>query len=89
MVRKRSVVLGFFFGGAVLALGVGLIFFKDPVWQLFEAFYGLLGIQSERTRLWEMFVSTVGLFIATIGLFLIWAVWKRWRSEVTKENGLE
>ena len=80
MIHKRSVVAGFILGGVILAFGLALIFSKDWVWALFEAFYGMLGIQSDRTRLWEMFITTIGLGVSAIGLFTIWAVWQRWRN---------
>lgn len=79
MVHKRSVIAGIVFGGVILAVGLALIFSKDWVWSLFEAFYSMLGIQAQRTRLWEMFITTIGLGMAAFGLFTMWAVWQRWR----------
>ena len=61
MVHKRSVVAGFFAGGIILALGLALIFSKDWAWSLFETFYSMLGIQAQRRRLLEMFITTIGL----------------------------
>ena len=79
MVHRRSVIAGIIFGGLILAGGLALIFSKDWVWWLFEAFYSMLGIQAQRTRLWEMFITTIGLGFVAFGLFTIWAVWQRWR----------
>lgn len=80
MVDKRSVIAGFLAGGIVVALGLALIFSKYWVWSLFEAFYSMLGIQAERTRLWEMFITTIGLGVLAIGFFMSLAVWRRWRD---------
>jgi hypothetical protein len=80
MIQKRSVVLGLLFGAIVLAAGVALIFAKDWVWALFELLYGMLGIQSERTRMWELFITTIGLFVSASGLFVLWSVWRIRRS---------
>ena len=80
MVHKRSLIAGFLAGGIVLALGLALILSKDWVWSLFEAFYRLLGIQAERTRLWEMFITTIGLGVLAIGFMTILAVWRRWQN---------
>ena len=80
MIHKRSVVAGFILGGVILAFGLALIFSKDWAWSMFEAFYSMLGIEAGRTRLWEMFITTIGLGVSAIGLFTIWAVWQRWRN---------
>ncbi len=79
MIHKRSVIAGFIFGGLILAFGLALILSKDWVWSLFEAFYSMLGIQAQRTNLWAMFITTVGLAFAAFGLFTLFAVWQRWR----------
>jgi hypothetical protein len=80
MVHKRSVIAGILLGLLILAFGLALIFAKDWVWSLFELFYGLLGIQSEPTQMWEMFITTIGLGVSAVGLFTIWTMWKRWRN---------
>lgn len=79
MIHRRSVIAGFILGGLILALGLAMIISKDWVWSLFELLYGMLGIQAERRRLWEMFITTIGLGVSAVGIFTIWAVWKRWR----------
>ena len=79
MVHKRSVVAGFFAGGIILALGLALIFSKDWAWSLFETFYSMLGIQAQRRRLLEMFITTIGLGISVVGVYLILSAWQRWR----------
>ena len=80
MVRKRSVIAGFLTGGIILALGLALIFFKEWAWSLFEIFYSMLGIQGNRTRLWEMFITTVGLGVLTIGFFILLGVYRNWQA---------
>jgi hypothetical protein len=81
MLDKGSVIAGLVGGGFILAFGLALILTKGWVWSLFGAFYGLLGIQAERTRMWEMFITTIGLGVAALGLFLMWAGWMRRRND--------
>ena len=81
MIQKRSVVAGFVVGGLILAFGLAMILSKDWVWSLFETLYIMLGIEAQRTNLWQMFITTIGLGIAALGLFIIWAVWQRWRLD--------
>ena len=81
MIQTRSIVLGVLFALAIMGAGLVLIFAKDWVWSLFDLFYSMLGIQGERTRMWEMFITTIGLFIAASGLFVLWAVIMRVRNE--------
>lgn len=68
-------------GLAIVGLGLTLILAKDWLWSMFELGYGLLGIQSQRTHLWELFTTTVGLGVAACGAFVIWAVIMRVRNE--------
>ena len=79
MIHKRSVIAGFAAGGIILAFGLALIFSRDWAWSLFEAFYSMLGIQAQRRRLLEMFITTIGLGISAVGVYLILSVWQRWR----------
>lgn len=79
MIQQRSIALGLLAGGTILATGLALIFSKEWAWSLFEGLYSVLGIQGQRTRLWEMFVTTIGLFVLAIGLYILFAVWQRWR----------
>jgi hypothetical protein len=81
MPGKRSELGGLAAGSLVLALGLAMIFAKDWVWSLFLAFYSLLGIQTERTRMWEMFITTIGLGIAALGLYVILIIWIRRRND--------
>ena len=81
MVGKRSEIAGFIAGGAILSLGLALIFAKDWVWSLFESLYAVLGIHAERTRLWEMFITTIGLGVLIVGLYALGAAWQRRRLD--------
>ncbi|MFN2143683.1 MAG: hypothetical protein ACK2U5_24615 [Candidatus Promineifilaceae bacterium] len=82
MLDKRSVIAGMIGGGIVLGFGLALIFAKDWAWSLFVALYSMLGIQAEQTRLWEMFITTIGLGVSAVGFSLIWSVWKRRRTNI-------
>jgi hypothetical protein len=81
MVGKRSAIAGLLLGGIILSLGLALIGSKDWVWALFDALYSVLGVQAERRRLWEMFITTIGLGVSTTGFYIILLAWKRWREE--------
>jgi hypothetical protein len=77
MVEKGSAFAGFLAGGLILALGVAMIVSKDWVWSLFEALYGTLGIEAQRTHLWQMFITTIGLFVSATGFAIIWSARQR------------
>ena len=81
MIHTRSIVAGVLFGLAIVGLGLSFILAKDWLWSMFVLGYGLLGIQAERTHLWELFTTTVGLGVALIGAFVLWAVYSRARNE--------
>jgi NADH:ubiquinone oxidoreductase subunit 6 (subunit J) len=81
MIQTRSIVFGVLFALAIVGAGLVLIFAKDWVWSLFDLFYSMLGIQGERTRMWEMFITTCGVMIAAFGLFVLGAVIMRVRNE--------
>ena len=81
MVGKRSAIAGLLVGGILLSIGLALIISKDWVWALFEAFYSVLGIQAERRRLWEMFITTIGLGVSATGFYLIVLALKRRRQD--------
>jgi hypothetical protein len=81
MIQKRSVVLGILVGLIIVAGGLVLILAKEWLWSLFTLAYGLLGIQAQRTRMWELFTTTIGLGVAAAGLVVVWAVVMRVRNE--------
>ncbi|MFN2105830.1 MAG: hypothetical protein ACK2U5_19480 [Candidatus Promineifilaceae bacterium] len=80
MIQKRSAIAGFVVGGLILAFGLAMILSKDWVWSLFETLYSMLGIEAQRTNLWQMFITTIGLGFAAIGLYIILGMWKRWQK---------
>jgi hypothetical protein len=81
MLDKRSVLGGLAAGSLFLAFGLVLICAKDWVWSLFLAFYSLLGIQAQRTRMWEMFITTIGLGLVALGFYLYMFIWMRGRND--------
>ena len=81
MIQTRSIVLGILFALLVTGCGLALILAKDWLWSLFELLYSMLGIEAQRTRMWAMFTTAVGLGIAACGLFVLWAVVMRVRNE--------
>ena len=81
MVGKRSAIAGLLLGVFILSLGLALIASKDWVWVLFETLYSVLGVQAERRRLWEMFITTIGLGVSATGFYIMLIAWKRGREE--------
>ena len=81
MIQTRSIAAGVLVGLAIVGLGLAFILAKDWLWSMFVLGYGLLGIQAERTHLWELFTTTVGLGVTLIGAFVLWTVYSRARNE--------
>ena len=80
MTQKRSIFFGVLFALLVVAGGLALIVAKEWLWGLFELLYGMLGISGQRTHMWAMFTTTIGLGVVLAGLVLLLAVLQRARN---------
>lgn len=77
MNRRSSAYLSILGGILALAAGLYLILAKEGLWMFTEAFYALLGVVGSRSRMWDLFTTTIGLGLAAVGVYGIWVGWRR------------
>lgn len=77
MSRKYAAYLSIMVGILVLGSGLYLILAKESLWSVTEAIYGLIGVFGSRSRMWDLFTTTIGLGLVTVGFYGIWAGWRR------------
>lgn len=77
MKGQTGLWLGVLAGLGLLAAGILMIAAKEALWAGTTQLYMLIGVSAERTRLWDMFTTTIGLGLLLLGLWATAAAWSR------------
>lgn len=70
-------VVGLVLGLLMMGLGLYMIGAKANLWGLTQQLYALIAVTAERTRLWDMFTTTIGLGLLLMGAWTAVASWAR------------
>ena len=80
MTQRRIAIVSLVFALLVSTLGIFLIAAKSALWSITQDLYALIEVQADRTRLWELFTTTLGLGLVGLGIALIIGAWSRFRN---------
>lgn len=75
--EQTGVWLGLLVGLGLLAGGIFMIVGKGALWAGTTEVYALIGVSAQRTRLWDMFTTTIGLGLLLLGLWAAASAWSR------------
>lgn len=70
-------VAGLLLGVIMVGVGLYMIGAKPGLWALTEQLYALIAVSAQRTRLWDMFTTTIGLGLLLVGTWTAVASWSQ------------